>query len=393
MISDRRAPAAGYTGPAYEEAELTKPGPSVPTAGPTQERTRPRITVRPPPPPGAGGPSQRPASRSSETPLEAGTLSWDPAIEAGPFIEVRRFAGPAVHAEQLAHVRVVHLTDMHFGRVTPLAVQERAVAIANDASADLVVITGDFVCHSQRYLDQLVEVLSKLNAPAIGVLGNHDYWSGADEVSRSLAKAGVELLRNRNTTLTLRNQRLQIVGLDDAYTGHADRAKALKGLRRDLPSLGLSHIAEEADALWAAGVPLVLAGHTHGGQVTVARLHELALGRIVGHRYVHGLYGKRDPRGEAVKGAVYVGAGVGAAVMPLRLGERGRREVAVFELGEQLGAFQEHHEEQPALEGRKPSAALTAKRQAYVHRRMLQREIADARRALKERRNRASWIP
>ena len=45
--------------------------------------------------------------------------------------------------------------------------------------------------------------------------------------------------------------------VDDAYTGHADVEKAVKGLRRDLPTLGLSHIAEEADALWRHGVPLV----------------------------------------------------------------------------------------------------------------------------------------
>lgn len=302
-----------------------------------------------------------------------------PRSDKTPSIELRRFRGHELHRQQLGHLRVAHLTDLHFGRVTPLAVQQAAIELVNAQGPDLVVITGDFVCHSQLYLDQLVEVLSRIEAPTVGVLGNHDYWSGADEVARALRRAGVELLRNANTTLTLRRQRLQIVGLDDAYTGHADRARALSGIDPRIATLGLSHIAEEADAMWASGVPLVLAGHTHAGQVTLARLHELALGRIVGHKYVHGLYGTRKLEA-AVPGAVYVGAGIGAAVMPIRLGDRGRREVTIFELGADVPAIDEHHDEQAPLKGRKPSPALTAKRQAAVHLKEWKREQAAAKR-------------
>lgn len=288
----------------------------------------------------------------------------------------------------MAHLRVAHLTDIHVGRITPFAVQRAAVEMANAENPDLVVLTGDFVCHSQLYLDQLVEIVSGFKAPVVAVLGNHDYWSGADEVERALRRAGAEVLKNRHTTITLGHQRLQVVGLDDAYTGHARREDAVKGLRRDLPTLGLSHIAEEADGLWRHGVPLVLAGHTHGGQVTLARLHELTLGKIGGHRYVHGLYGSRSADGdpspppakvgkatsEAALGAVYVGAGIGAAVIPLRIGERGKREVTIFELGAELGSFDEHHCEQEPMPGRKPSPEKVAKRAAAVVKKRLSRE-------------------
>jgi len=291
-------------------------------------------------------------------------------------IHLRRFAGPAVYAESLEHLRIAHLTDQHVGRITPYAVQLAAVEMTNAEKPDLVVITGDFVCHSQLYLDQLTDMVRKFEAPVIGVLGNHDHWSGADEVRLALQRGGVEVLRNRHTVITLRGQRLQVVGLDDAYTGHARRDEAIKGLRRDLPSLGLSHIAEEADGLWRAHVPLVLSGHTHGGQVTVARLHELALGKLAGHKYVHGLYGSRARRkhDDEPHGAVYVGAGIGAAVIPLRLGERGRREVTMFELGCEPGEFAEHHEAQQPLEGRKPTQEQIEKRAAAVVRKRLMRE-------------------
>jgi predicted MPP superfamily phosphohydrolase len=278
-------------------------------------------------------------------------------------IDVRRFAGPASYVEQMSPLRIAHLTDIHVGRVTPYLVQREAVALTNAQQPDLVVITGDFVCHSQLYLDQLSELMRGFCAPVVAVLGNHDYWAGADEVRAALQRSGVEVLRNRHTTITLRHQKLQLLGLDDAYTGHARRDEAIKGLRHNVPILGLSHIAEEADGLWRHQVPLVLSGHTHGGQVTVARLHELALGRLAGHKYIHGLYGTRAP-GE--NGAVYVGAGIGAAVIPFRFGERGKREIAVFELGCAPGAFEEHHAEQAPLPGRRPSSRKQERRALQV---------------------------
>jgi len=308
-------------------------------------------------------------------------------------IELRRFAGPRAYRSRLGHARIAHLTDLHVGRVTPFAVQQAAVEMTNAERPDLVVLTGDFVCHSQLWLDQLVQVVSGFKAPTIAVLGNHDHWSGADEVEAALKRAGVEVLRNRNTTVTLGHERLQVVGLDDAYTGHARIDEAVKGLRRELPTLALSHIAEEADGLWKRGIPLVLSGHTHGGQVTLARLHELSLGKIGGHKYLHGLYGSREARGNhedsAVEplptrrkdegGAVYVGAGIGAAVLPLRLGDRGKREVTIFELGAEPTALDEHHTEQEPMPGRKPSQAVMAKRAAAVVRKRMLRERRAAR--------------
>lgn len=262
----------------------------------------------------------------------------------------------------MSPIRLVHLTDQHVGRVTPMRVQRQAVRLANAQNPDLVALTGDFVCHSQSYLDALTEIVASFEAPVLCVLGNHDHWSGADEVRWALRRAGAEVLDNAHTVVTVRGQPLQVVGLDDAYTGHADVALALRGLRRDLPTLGLSHIAEQADALWHGGVPLVLSGHTHAGQVTLARIHELAIGKLVGHRYVHGLYGSRQAQG---KGAVYVGAGVGSAVLPIRLGARARREVTIFELGELPGAFVEADREQRPLKGR-PVTPRTAYRRAVA---------------------------
>jgi len=261
-------------------------------------------------------------------------------------IRLRRFAGHELHAEQLTRpIRVAHITDQHVGLVTPLKVQVAAVDIVNREKPDIVVLTGDFVCHSHAWLDELTALMKRFDAPVYGVLGNHDHWAGAKAVRRALRKGGVAVLNNANTSLTIHRQTLQLVGLDDAYTGHANRDKAIKGINPDRATLGLSHIAEEADGLWNAGVPLVLSGHTHAGQLTVARLNEWTIGRLAKHRYVHGLYGARASDG-IHSGAVYVGAGIGAAVMPFRLGDRGNREVTIFELGARPDDLLEHHDEQ-----------------------------------------------
>jgi uncharacterized protein len=237
-------------------------------------------------------------------------------------LRLRHFAGHESYQELLdLPIRVAHLTDQHVGRVTPLRVQFQAIDLAMAQNPDIVVLTGDFVCHSELFLDDLTEVVAKIHKPKFAVLGNHDHWTNADAVRKALKKGGVEILDNANTIIEIGRQKLQLVGLDDAYTKHADVSKATTGLKKNIATLGLSHIAEEADKLWPQGVPLVLSGHTHAGQITVAGIHELILGKVIGHRYIHGFYG--DLIHPSPKGAVYVSAGIGAAVMPLRMGEKG----------------------------------------------------------------------
>ncbi len=290
-------------------------------------------------------------------------------------IAVRRFAGHALHATQLERpLRIVHVTDLHVGRVTPLRVQFEAAALTKAAQPDLIALTGDFVCHGQRYLDELREVLARYQGPVFATLGNHDHWSGSREIRQVLKKANIEVLDNAHTVVEIAGQKVQIVGVDDAYTGHADVKKAVRGLHADLPSIALSHIAEEAEALWNHGVPLVLSGHTHAGQVTVAGLNEMIFGRVIGHRYVHGLYGTRQAGPPS--GAVYVGAGIGAAVMPLRVGQRAKREVTIFELGMPPGSIEEEHPEQAGHAGKPLSEKKKAQRAAKVVRNQLKRDRA-----------------
>lgn len=279
-------------------------------------------------------------------------------------LAVRWFAGTRALAEGLDRpIRVAQLTDLHVGAVTPHAAQLAAVEAVNAAMPDVVLLTGDYVCHSLDHLHALQDALRRVNAPMIGVLGNHDHWNGAGAVRRALEQVGVDVLANEHRVVHVGGQALQIVGVDDGRTGHADVAAAVRGMRPDVPTIGLSHVPHEADALWDNGVSFVFSGHTHSGQVSVGRMNQLFLAGLGGHRYIHGLYGCRW--GERYPGAVYVSAGIGAAVMAVRMGERARREVAIFELGAMPGSFAEHHVEQdPTPVGRELARAELAQLRA-----------------------------
>ncbi|MCC7018342.1 MAG: metallophosphoesterase [Ardenticatenales bacterium] len=281
----------------------------------------------------------------SEQPLPWTAIRRRRLDRIGQRIAVRRFAGSRALAETLDRpLRIAHLTDLHVGTVTPHAAQLAAIEAVNAAEPDLVFLTGDYVCHSLEHLDELHDALRRVAAPMVGVLGNHDHWCGAPAVRRALEGAGVDVLVNETRVLEIGGQRLQIVGVDDGRTGHADVEHAVRDVASGLPTIGLSHVPHEADALWEHGVSLVLSGHTHSGQVAVGRMNELFLAGLGGHRYIHGLYG--DRWGRRFPGAVYVSAGIGAAVMAVRMGDRARREVALFELGALPGDFDEHHAEQ-----------------------------------------------
>lgn len=259
-------------------------------------------------------------------------MKW---LQTGPDkLITRHFSGTNTQRERLERpLRVAHLTDQHFGPATPHALQCEAVDRVNQAKPDLVLLTGDYVAHDLKHLDELQEVVARIQGPTYAVLGNHDHWSGPREVQRALERSNVEVLANQWTEVNVGGQRLQLVGVDDAFTGNDDIEAATRGLNAAIPTIGLSHVGDGADQFWHRGVPLVLSGHTHSGQFAVGGLEKWMMGRLAGHRFVHGLYGSRIQTEQTPEGIVYVSAGIGSSRFGLRVGERARPEIAIFELG------------------------------------------------------------
>jgi predicted MPP superfamily phosphohydrolase len=221
-------------------------------------------------------------------------------------------------------IRVVHLTDLHVGRATSWRLLAQVEDAVRAARPDLVVMTGDYVNHSLRFLPELDRFLAQLPCPCVATLGNHDHWSGADPVRRALEARGVRVLSNSHLVLRAGGQTLTVVGVDDGRSGHADLDRAFAGVPDPGRALVLTHFPATADAIVTRGGRLILAGHTHGGQIGVPRL-TAALARLGGTRYLSGWY-------SVGPGRLYVSTGIGSAVFRLRLGRTAVPEVAVIDL-------------------------------------------------------------
>ena len=212
-------------------------------------------------------------------------------------------------------LRLVHLTDLHFGPRVPTSVIERAVDIANTLRGDAVVITGDFISRAEPAdLAALADTLRRLDAPlgVYGVLGNHDYWTNACAVRGALAQAGVRLLDNASVEWRRGDSALYLAGVDDHWEGHADLIRALAAMPATGIAILLAHEPDFADvAAGDARVRLQLSGHSHGGQVRDLAGQPLELPAFA-HRYPLG-------RNEVGDLTVYASRGVGVTGPPIRL--------------------------------------------------------------------------
>lgn len=228
-------------------------------------------------------------------------------------------------ADELSGYTIVVLADVHYGPPTGVRVPERAVAIANGASPDLIVLLGDYGLsfESAIWLSRILyrsmyrglgPILRRLRARdgVLAVLGNHDHDVDADAVRSWLVSLGIDVLVNDCRLITRGNATLAIGGVDDYKKGRIDPGGGCHDVPADVPRIVLSHNPDGVRLLdRAARVDLVLAGHTHGGQVVVPGFGApLTFCKICGPRTAKGWV----PNARA---PVYVSAGVGAAV-PLR---------------------------------------------------------------------------
>jgi predicted MPP superfamily phosphohydrolase len=173
-------------------------------------------------------------------------------------------------------LRIVLLTDTHYGPLDRARWSARVVEAVNRLDADIVCHTGDIadgtVSRRREQAAPLGDVRARL-ARAY-VTGNHEYFGEADGWLDHMRVLGWEPLHNRHIVVERGGNRLVLAGVDDATAassgrpGHrADHAAALAGADPHLPVLLLAHQPKQVGAAAAAGVDLQLSGHTHGGQI------------------------------------------------------------------------------------------------------------------------------
>jgi predicted MPP superfamily phosphohydrolase len=221
-------------------------------------------------------------------------------------------------------LRIALLSDIHFGnRAMGIERLNSIVEQVNTARPDLILLAGDFVVGhdpvgATQRAAELEAPLSRLSAPlgVIAVLGNHDHWTAPDAIRDALRRAHIIVLGNR----AVRRGPVTVVGIDDAFSGHDDLGRAASSLAGigGIPII-LTHSPDLVHKL-GLGFPLVLAGHTHCGQVVLPWYGPL-LTRAPRENWKP-LYDVRYRCG-VVRDAdrvIVVTAGLGSGSSPVRLG-------------------------------------------------------------------------
>lgn len=211
--------------------------------------------------------------------------------------------------------KIVQLSDIHVGPTIGAETVKRIVKRTNELKPDVVVITGDLVDGSAKYIAEYVDPLKDLKAQygVYFVTGNHEYYSGASAWIEKVESLGIKVLDNSNDIIKHKGAKLLMAGIPDI---HSDRfgfekynpAKA-KQTDEDYDfSVILSHRPEITREIAEHGYDLQLSGHTHGGQY-----FPWTMVIYLFHEFVKGLYKINNTN-------VYVSVGTAYWGPPLRIG-------------------------------------------------------------------------
>jgi uncharacterized protein len=209
--------------------------------------------------------------------------------------------------EALSGMRIGFLSDLHRSAMVPHELVDRAVRLMLAEAPDMIVLGGDYVTWGdRRYVKPVAEALAPLTAPngVFGILGNHD---DDRDMPAALSERGVEMLRDARTRLTIRGETLDLIGIRYWTRRISDIARLARGAAP--ASILLAHTPSRLPEAAALSVPLMLSGHTHGGQVVLP-----VLGAVAARSFpvVAGV-GRRDDT------VAFVSRGVGTVYVPVRL--------------------------------------------------------------------------
>ncbi len=191
--------------------------------------------------------------------------------------------------------RLVHFSDVHHKGDREYL--ETVVATINSLDPDFACFTGDIV-ERQEHLPAALEILSGIKVPLFGVPGNHDYWSRIpfEPVRKCFAATGGEWLTGGNRQVA--GGRVNLIGSICVFP-----QMTLSPSRPDAKNILLMHYPAQANQLGDRKFDLMLAGHSHGGQVRLPFVGSVVLPRHVGE-YDLGLY-------QTPAGPLYVNPGIG----------------------------------------------------------------------------------
>jgi uncharacterized protein len=216
---------------------------------------------------------------------------------------------------RLDGLRIAQLSDLHVGTLTPPTWGLAWSRAANRRAPDLAVVTGDLVTSGTQYHQDVARVIGSLRA-TLGVyvsMGNHDYFGEGEPLIATLGAHGARVLRNEGLVVEHGGAKVWLAAIDDTWTRRDDLARALRDRPPGTTTVLLAHDPSRFDEAAAAGVHLVLSGHTHGGQIAVPFFYRAIGLANLAHRYRIGFY-------RLGRSTLYVHPGLGTTGPPMRLG-------------------------------------------------------------------------
>jgi len=221
-------------------------------------------------------------------------------------------------ADKLKGLRIAMIADIHSGPFMSKTDIDPYIGRINSLQPDLILLPGDFVQSRNEEVDPLCESIRGLRAPygIYGCTGNHEYIADVEYISREIQNAGVTMLRNEHRVLDIHGEKLALIGLDDIRAGHPFHSSfrhAVRGLDPSLPNITMCHKPYYFEEASEYDLDLVVSGHTHGGQIVLARVFNIVITpAALLSGYVEGLY--RLDRAQ-----MYVTRGIGMSGLPIRL--------------------------------------------------------------------------
>lgn len=218
--------------------------------------------------------------------------------------------------KDLHNLTLVQITDIHLSPFFEPRDLERAVAMANETRAHVGLVTGDLVNARRDPLDECIRVLSRLkvDGPTLGCLGNHEIHAECEREAEELGRrAGIDFLRLTARTLQFGQAKLNVAGVDYQRKFEPYLVGAEKLVQPGMVNILLSHNPDVFPQAAAQGYDLTVAGHTHGGQITVEILGDRA---NFARFYTPYIYGRYELEGRNI----YVSRGLGTVGVPARVG-------------------------------------------------------------------------
>jgi len=209
--------------------------------------------------------------------------------------------------EALRGLRIGLITDIHRSQTVSHEMIDAAARMLMTERPDIVVLGGDYVSwRDRRYVHPAADALASLTAPfgVIAILGNHD---DDREMPAALAAKGFTVLKDARTRLTIRGEPMDFIGIRYWTWRLIDIARLSRG---SVPhAILLAHTPSRLAEAVQLTIPLVLSGHTHGGQIVPPLVGPIA---ARGFPVVAGM-----DRREGT--TIFVSRGVGTVYLPIRI--------------------------------------------------------------------------